>query len=1403
MAEAEAAKRLISDIGKQLAAQKTCPRKDFLVKLLKQAASAFPALDQLASLESTIKPLSDSLVKHRLLQHKDKDIRLLVAMCYCEIIRILAPNPDFSDAVFRDIFKLFLSMFAELSDTTSPYFSRRVKVLEIVAKLKFCVLMLDTGCENLVLEMFKTFFTVVREHHPQSLISAMVSIMALILREKASQPLLNVILQNLLKAGKGESTASSRLAVSVIQNCADELEPFVCGFLVSCISDRDAVGSEIKECYHEIIFEIFQCAPRMLLAVIPNLSQELLTDQVDVRIKAVNLFARLLALPGLHIAQQYRHLFVEFLKRFSDKSPEVRQSAISCAKAFYMTNPSKTESDEILNALQDRLLDFDDKVRLEAVTIVCDLAIFNLKLFPLERLPRITDRLRDKKVSVRKKALQKLLEVYRDYCTKCSGGIMTISDRLEQIPCGILMLCYDKDCKEFRPQNMELLLAEDLFPASLSIEERTWHWISLFTLFNELHTKALNTILSQKQRLQTEMQIYLALRRKSEEDDSEEVQKRIKTSFVKMSASFADPAKAEECFHKLNLIKDNNIFTALLQLLDEVNIKNGQATRDDFLRKIGDKHPHFGFLRSLSMKCLFNIFSSEHVRCILDHLSSDRFGNKELEASSMKLLLAIISTFPSLLRGSEKQLQLLLLDEDDSYNDELIQILAKAGPHISIKVSDIYPFLERICLEGTRTQSKLAVSAIAALVGTSEQFISVLHKTLVDYLHSGQNIPTVLQSLGCMAQHFVSTFEFQDGEITQYIVDKIIRVDMPDNLGSGDDTSGCSSSCKLKIFGLKALVRSFLPHRGTLVGHNINKLLDVLLQMLQKGDISDCTILCKTDKAHIRLAAAKSVLRLSRRWDLHISPQIFHLTISVAKDSSSFVRRLFVSKTHKLLKKHALPSKYACAFALAASDSLKDLQDDSLKYMEEFIREYSRGARVHQTSTMQGGLIDHPAYLVVFLIHVLAHDTGFPPENCQDEGIYACFCSPLVFTLQALVNATFLDGDLDLVNDAISYLCGIFNAIKRAEDAVDYQRTTKLQILASFGISILNVFCHGGILVSHTPGVILLPSSFYRISLGEKRERGFDENIVERMVHSFKSHISQHASTQSKCGQKSQDDCSQPDVIKCDSLNLALCSDSDVLKSRISEQSESPNAHGRETHETLKQEINPRGRKKRALFPCPPRSVGLHNDFSIDDEDEMGVFGNSEPIVGKELPSSCDSVTTDPSLTLKEDLINSASLKENDRLTKRNNTAEPSKGIGNRYSDPCGSKEIGNKNKVLIRQQIQLWSPIDKCYNSGTVDQFDSQNNTYKDSNAICSLYCNSGEHSSHSGQREMVDEFICDVPQKENFPKKGRANFLNRRIPVPGKEKKRLTISADTSTSEVIDANKDTIARRTRSRKV
>ncbi|KAL8110273.1 sister chromatid cohesion protein PDS5 homolog B isoform X1 [Apium graveolens] len=1364
-----AAKSIIADVADKLAAKKTCPNKDFLIKLLRQAASTLPELKQSPLLSAIVKPLNDSLVKHSLLRHKDKDVKLLVAMCFCEIIRILAPNPDFSDELLRDIFKLFISMFEELADTSSPYFSRRVKLLETVAKLEFCVLMIDTGSEDLILKMFTVFYDVAREQHPHSVFNAMSSTMALILKEKVNESLLVVTLQNLLNEAKAASPAF-KLAVDVIQSCSEELEPSVCGFLTSCILERNAVGNDLKEFYHEIIFEIFRCAPQMLLAVIPNLTHELLTDQVDVRIKAINLFGRLFALPGCHIAQEYRHVFVEFLNRFSDKSSEVRNSVLSSAKAFYMTHPLVKESEEILVAVEERLLDFDDKVRAQAITVVSDLAKSNIRSFPPYLISEAAKRFRDKKVSVRRRALQTLLPVYHDYCAKCCEGLMSLSDHFEAIPCGMLMLYYDKDCKDFGPLNMEHMFAEDLFPNDLSVEERIRHWIffvSLQTIFTPSHEKALNSILSHKQRLQIELKLYLVLRRNEEGIGSDEMKNRKRKQFMKMSKFFLDPSKAEDCFHKLDEVRDCVLFHQLEELFNEVSVGSGQALIENLVRNFEDQHSNSEFLQLLLRKCFFNIFGSEHVSFILNQLSGNISGDETLKDSSMKLLLIIIRNLPSLVIGLEEQLCCLLLQEDIPFNEELIQMIAKAGPYISYKLSDLYPSLERICLKGTRIQSKHAVSAIAAIAGSSEQSIfTKLCQKLVDSLENGQNIPTVLQSLGCLAQYSAPTFESHVQDIGQYIINKFFQVEISDELNSFEKTSDGINSSRLKIFGLKALVKSCLPHQRTHASCHITNLLHEILQMLQKGDCSDLTMSCENSKFMVNLAAAKSVLRLSRRWDLYISPNVFRLTVSMAKDPSSLIRRSFVDKTFKLLKEHIIPIRYACAFALAASCSDKDMQKDSLRYMAEFLREYSKGARLRQNLPCQGGLTDYPVYIVVFLIHVLAHDDLFPlEEECENGEVFAQFCSPLAFTLKALVNAKFVDGDQDLVNNVVSNLKSIFNAIKRAEDAVDFQATPKLHMLADFGLSFANTLEKTSAPNSQSPSHVLLPSSMYKNRTSEKRKALSDasnRNISTEVLNEFKEFSCPVRTIGNDS--RSQENSSESDAIKGSLSNMDICNKVDLTTYMGSCQDKIRNEHGKRQTETLKEKLDTVGTKLPDPSPCVFESSGLHNEFSLDDEVEEDETRCFEPIIRNEqLSSSCASVAMKPLRAHREDLSSSDSLHKNDIMTKR-------------------SSSLVAPSKILRTKQTDHWNLKDSC--------------------SLQSLNCDHQEQSVVSVPWEMVDAYSTDSSQSmRNMSKKENAYLMNRKLPLAVSSNKGQQFSVKTLASEVI--NQDAIAHRTRRRKI
>ncbi|XP_027368350.1 sister chromatid cohesion protein PDS5 homolog A [Abrus precatorius] len=1292
--------QLLSKIGTHLA-QRTRPNKDFIVKSLTQAANALSQLEQCPQVgtkgaaqgtnkrKAALKPLANAVVCGGLLQHADKEVRLLVAICVTELLRLEAPECPFEEKHLRDVFKLIISLFADLADTGDILFSKRVKVLDTVAQLRCCVIMLDIGGVDLVLEMFNIFFSVVRDDHHDILVSAMTSIMITSLNESEKdfqhqQRLLEVILRNLIKRKKEATVAAYELAVSVIKTCAqeDKLTRLISKLLTACIHDGEAASCVLKEFYHEIIFNVFQCAPQMLLAVIPSLIIELLADQVDVRIKAVNLVGKLFALPEHHVAQKYHELFVEFLKRFSDRSVDVRISALQCAKALCLANPHGRESHEIITSVEGRLLDVNDRVRMLAVLVACDISISNLKLVPSKLISQATGRLRDKKISVRKRALQKLIEVYQDYCNKCYNGSMIISDQFEEIPCKIMMLCYDTDCVEFRLQKMEFVLADDLFPKHLSVEERTKHWIHMFSLFSSPHEKALNSILTQKRRLQNEMKNYLAMRKNLKEICSEEIHKKIESMFTTIATSFPDSQKAEECLHKLNQTKDNNVFKLLEKFLEEQTFNTGQTIKDELV-VIGDNNPYYEFLHSLLSKCSSNIFSSDHVECLLDYLSNNESGNKDLKDSSVNLLLAIVQNFPSMLKSLEKKFQ-MLLEQTSPVNDKLIEVIAKAGSHTSFNLSEIYPFLERMCLDGTPRQAKFAVSAIAALSSEQSVFLD-LFKGLIDSLYSQWNVPTVLQSLGCIAQYSVSTFETRHEEITSYISQKIIQMEhMEDShdATSFQDTSQCSESCQLKIYGLKTLVKSFLPYQGSPVKHNISGLLDILSRMLLESDgfVSTATGSCENDKAQIRLAAAKAILRLAWKWDLHITPQIFHITILIAKDSSSFVRSRFLSKTQKLLKERKLPIRFACAFALAATNAFDDLQYQNYKYLAEFIKDYSIVAHTRQTSAVQGAIIDYPAYILVFLIHVLARNNDFAFEICQDEKKYADICSPLFFILRALIDDSIV-GDLNLVNDAVSHLFSIFRAIRKVEDAVDVQMTTKLHMLAEIGIFTLNALKGDGISVCQVPGQVLLPSSLYRAN-SKSPKSFFDENFLSRVFHTLQKSMPQGytqktAETLLKHGHKGHQDV--PKYIY-GVLDLASSKPDNLPRREI------------ENAKTVRPNI-PSVKRRKCVSQSGSGSIGLHECSTIEKQQKL-PSKHCQKSIESNLFSSSDSVISKGSLseshvpTCKTKRTAACSLEN--AVTSSKHTVQPSKCPRTKLKDTCGSKrqdilaDVSNKNQFSL-----------------------------------------------------------------------------------------------------------------------
>ncbi|CAL5057178.1 unnamed protein product [Urochloa decumbens] len=200
-----------------------------LLKLLKEVEDCLLKVEQSPpeSTSDAIQPATEALVKKELLGHADPNVRLAVASCISEITRITAPNAPYDDDAMRDVFSLIVGAFQHLDDTQSPFFGRRVSILDTVAKVRSCVVMLDLECDELINDMFHHFLRTVSSGHSDAVITCMETIMKLVIEESedVEPQIASCLLQNVRKEDKESSSPSFELAEKVIDACREKLKP--------------------------------------------------------------------------------------------------------------------------------------------------------------------------------------------------------------------------------------------------------------------------------------------------------------------------------------------------------------------------------------------------------------------------------------------------------------------------------------------------------------------------------------------------------------------------------------------------------------------------------------------------------------------------------------------------------------------------------------------------------------------------------------------------------------------------------------------------------------------------------------------------------------------------------------------------------------------------------------------------------------------------------------------------------------------------------------------------------------------------------------------------------------------------------------------------------------------------
>lgn len=80
-----------------------------------------------------------------------------------------------------------------------------------------------------------------------------------------------------------EGSAARKLAIAVVEKCADKLEPYVRSFLASVMVEGKSLDSGLHKDHHEIIYELYGCAPQLLSGVIPCINDELVVQSTSRR----------------------------------------------------------------------------------------------------------------------------------------------------------------------------------------------------------------------------------------------------------------------------------------------------------------------------------------------------------------------------------------------------------------------------------------------------------------------------------------------------------------------------------------------------------------------------------------------------------------------------------------------------------------------------------------------------------------------------------------------------------------------------------------------------------------------------------------------------------------------------------------------------------------------------------------------------------------------------------------------------------------------------------------------------------------------------------------------------------------------------------------------------------------
>ncbi|KAJ8536205.1 hypothetical protein K7X08_034606 [Anisodus acutangulus] len=205
------------------------------------------------TMKDALRPVMRAMVSNELLKHADADVKVSVVSCISELSRITAPQQPYDDGLMKEIFQLTVRALEELSHSGRSC-HKAVSVLETVADVKACNMLLDLECDVLVIEIFQLFLRIIRPDHPNVVITSMKEILTLLIEEsdEISMELLQPFLDSLRKGNQICSPISSKLGEKVLKECVSTVRPCLLEALKSRSMNLDDYAEIVSSICNEM-----------------------------------------------------------------------------------------------------------------------------------------------------------------------------------------------------------------------------------------------------------------------------------------------------------------------------------------------------------------------------------------------------------------------------------------------------------------------------------------------------------------------------------------------------------------------------------------------------------------------------------------------------------------------------------------------------------------------------------------------------------------------------------------------------------------------------------------------------------------------------------------------------------------------------------------------------------------------------------------------------------------------------------------------------------------------------------------------------------------------------------------------------------------------------------------------